>query len=131
MRCCARPASPRWKYCTQCHVNRRQAQIPLLEHDYEAHLAMVKLSQDAHSQCAILGRSALSLWKVGELLSVDRIDPNLGYVSGNMRLITMSLNRSKGIKSYPAQHAINLVLNKLDRTCENRLDEVPGATRVI
>jgi hypothetical protein len=38
---------------------------------------------------------------------------------------------SKGVRDYVAQHAINLVLNKLDRTCENRLDEVPGATRVI
>jgi hypothetical protein len=131
MRCCIRPASPRWKYCAKCHVNRREAQLPGLEHDFEAHLEMVKLSQQAHSQCMILGRSALSLWKVGERLSVDRINPNLGYVQGNMRLITLSLNTSKGVRDYVAQHAINLVLNKLDRTCENRLDEVPGATRVI
>jgi hypothetical protein len=82
------------------------------------------------ARCDILGRSLFALRKVGERLSIDRIDPGRGYVAGNMRLIAMSLNTAKGTNKEVPQWAINKLLRKLERTVNDKLSR-PGATHRI
>lgn len=68
-----------------------------MEHDTEAHAHLIKLSKDPRSRCEVSGYSRLALAKVGEELQVDRVNPRIGYVVGNIRLLAGSLNRAKGV----------------------------------
>jgi hypothetical protein len=81
-----------------------------------------------HSICAVTGRSLLSLMKCGQRLTVDRLDSTKGYVEGNMQLIAGDLNSSKGIRDEVPQHAIHILLSKLNRVKDDRFSIVPGAT---
>lgn len=68
-----------------------------MEHDTEAHAELIRLSKDPRSVCGVSGYSLLALKKVGEELTVDRVNPRLGYVVGNIRLLARGLNNAKGV----------------------------------
>ena len=85
-------------------------------------------SCDPSMRCQVTGRSLRSLWKVGQKLSVDRIQNHLGYIPGNMQLMAVDLNSAKGSGVHVPQHAIHKLLAKLAQTKDDRLSEVPGAT---
>jgi hypothetical protein len=88
---------------------------------------MIHLSKDPHSVCAVTGRSLFALRKVGEKLSIDRIDPQKGYIDGNMQLLTMSLNSAKGMGDHVPQVAINRLLRKLTRVVDDNFSNNSGA----
>lgn len=66
-------------------------------------------------QCEITGFSKHLLKKIGERLSVDRIDPFLGYVPGNCQIIAESLNKAKGRADNVPQSAINRLRRRASR----------------
>lgn len=70
----------------------------------------------------------MTLRKVGQRLTVDRISSMLGYVDGNMQLMAGDLNSAKGNSAFVPQHAIHRLLAKLAQTKDDRLSDVPGAT---
>jgi hypothetical protein len=82
---------------------------------------MVALSHAETSRCATTGRSLLGLRKIGQKLTVDRIDSSLGYVEGNMQLLAEDLNSAKGNRFEVPQRAINWLLDRLERTVYDRL----------
>jgi hypothetical protein len=92
---------------------------------------MREAADDDASQCAVLGRSLLALRKVGQRLTVDRIDSTIGYVQGNMQLLAADLNSAKGEDDDVPQHCINIILEKLERVFNDKLSKFPGATRRV
>jgi hypothetical protein len=69
----------------------------------------------------------LALRKVGERLTVDRIDSSLGYVEGNMRLLAGDLNSAKGTRKEVPWSAINRLLYRLDKTVHDCHSDIHGA----
>ena len=74
--------------------------------------------------CAVTGYSRLALLKVGDRLSVDRIDPRRGYVRGNMRVIALSLNVAKGVGVGVPERAIQRLVRRMERVKGDRLSQV-------
>lgn len=70
--------------------------------------------------CEITGLSKHQLRKMGEQLSVDRINSFLGYVPGNCQIIAESLNQAKGRASNVPQSAINRLLRRAARVKPGR-----------
>lgn len=66
-------------------------------------------------QCEITGLSKHTLKKIGERLSVDRIDPYLGYIPGNCQIIAESLNKAKGRADHVPLSAINRLRRRASR----------------
>lgn len=109
-----------------CAAYRREQSEGHQLHSTEAHAQMLILSHDPTSKCKVTGASLFALWKVGDKLSVDRIDPTLGYVEGNMQLMALSLNIAKGTKAkVPFQDTAKL-LRKLRTVVHDVYSEVPG-----
>ena len=127
-RCGMREPLPLTRHCHRCSAYFRERGLPHLEHDLEAHANLILLSCAPQSRCMITGRSLHALWKVGQRLSVDRIQSHLGYILGNMQLMAIDLNSAKGVQASVPQHAIHKLLAKLDQTKDDRLSLVPGAT---
>lgn len=73
---------------------------------------MLKRRHDPDTRCAITGLSRHQLRKIGEKLSVDRINPYLGYVRGNCQIIALSLNTAKGRSQYAPGSAIRWLLRR-------------------
>ena len=71
-------------------------------------------------QCEITGLSKHQLRKMGERLSVDRINPFKGYVPGNCQVIAESLNIAKGRAKHVPQSAINRLLRRAARVKAGR-----------
>jgi hypothetical protein len=88
---------------------------------------MLAACYDPRSCCSITGRSLLALRKVGEKLSVDRINPRRGYVPGNVQLIALSLNIEKAEQRRAPVRAIDLLLRKLQHVTEDVLSTEMGA----
>jgi len=130
-RCGSRDSLPLTRHCGRCLAYLTERSHPHLEHDLEAHAKMLELSRRSESLCTVTGRSGLSLMKVGEKLSVDRIDSSLGYVEGNMQLMALSLNSAKGAGPRVPQSAVHMLLRKLERVKDDCLSLVPGATNRI
>ncbi len=114
------------EYCPHCVTAWHKGDRPI--DDEEAYMAMLRESKNMRSVCAVTGRSLLALRKVGEKLSIDRINPYGGYTIGNMRLLALSLNVAKGNRRTVPQSAINKLLRKLDRVVNDRLSRNDGAT---
>lgn len=91
-----------------------------MEHDSRALAALYEIAALSGSTCALSGASLLELRKIGDTLSVDRINSNTGYVVDNMRLISLRLNISKGIQRECSQAAINQLLKRLVRVVKDR-----------
>lgn len=58
----------------------------------DALAGMLVASHAPESVCSSSGLTGAQLLSIGIRLTVDRIDPSLGYVAGNMRLMASSLN---------------------------------------
>lgn len=89
---------------------------------------MLEAANDPRSVCAVLGRSLFALRKVGQKLTVDRIDSTKGYVDGNMQLLASDLNSAKGVSMEVPWRSVHLILRRLERVVDDRLSRVPGAT---
>jgi hypothetical protein len=127
-RCMQRPPRPDTRHCPRCVAYWRERKLPHLEHDLQAHTEMLTLADDPKSLCAATGRALLALRKVGERLTVDRISPYQGYVSGNMQLLSGRLNSAKGVGDDVPREAVRRLLRRLEHVFDDRLSEVPGAT---
>ena len=112
--------------CAACRTRLRINRYPGVEFDEQAYQVMRQAANEWASQCSVIGRSLFALHKVNERLSIDRIDPTLGYTQGNMRLIAMSLNTAKGTRRDVPQWAINRLLRRLDRVVNDRLSKPPA-----
>jgi hypothetical protein len=88
---------------------------------------MLRLTKDLTACCCITGRSLLALQKVGDKLSVDRINPRRGYVKGNMQLMALSLNRAKAAQMTVPKTATNQLLRKLSHVTEDCFSTHTGA----
>ena len=119
---------PDVRSCSRCHAKQRERDLPHLEDDLVEHTMMVEAAHHPESRCAVLGRSLLNLRKAGQKLSVDRIDSAKGYVPGNMQLLALDLNVAKRDGTHIPQAVIHMILTKLERTKDDRLSDVPGAT---
>lgn len=101
------------------------AKLPFLAHDL-AHLeAMKREAHELGARCAVTGASLLALRKVGDALSVDRVENSLGYVAGNTRLIAMSLNTAKGADKHIPKRAIRLLIGRLEGVVFDKLSVMP------
>ena len=109
-----------------CRTAVRKQTLPGVEFDEQAYQVMRQAANEWASQCSVIGRSLFALHKVNERLSIDRIDPTLGYTQGNMRLMALSLNVAKGTRREVPQWAINRLLRRLDRVVNDRLSKPPA-----
>lgn len=75
------------------------------------------------------GGALLALRKIGERLTVDRINPRRGYVPGNVQLLAESINEEKNTHRRAPQRAINSLLRRLQHVTEDRLSNREGAYR--
>jgi hypothetical protein len=114
--------------CLNCRTTKRIwmitqiRQVPVCK---KAYLAMLAKTKDPTSRCAITGLSQKDLRKLGDTLSIDRIDSTQGYVEGNMQLMSMYLNNAKGIRPDVPKRAIKRLLRRLGRIVESKLSESP------
>lgn len=72
--------------------------------------------------CCITGLSQHTLRKLGDNLSVDRIDPDLGYIKGNCQLMATSLNLAKGRGDRVPASAIKALLTRRERATRSKHD---------
>jgi hypothetical protein len=72
------------------------------------------------SRCSVSGFSLLALKKVGEELTIDRIDCRKGYTKGNMRLLAGCLNRAKGVEDAVPRRAVNWLVRRMERVRKDR-----------
>lgn len=68
-----------------------------------------------------------TLRKIGESLTVDRINPARGYVPGNVQLLAKSLNEEKKHTRRAPQRAVEKLLRKLESVTNDRLSDRNGA----
>jgi hypothetical protein len=113
--------------CSRCWAINKQRNNVGLEIEILPYMQMLQQSHDWHERCVVTGRSLFALKKVGDKLSIDRIDPKKGYVVGNMQLLALSLNIAKGTKPMVPQAAINRLLRKLTRVVEDNFSSHNGA----
>lgn len=130
-RCGARETLPLTKHCARCSSYFRERTLPHLEHNLEKHAELMTASWNPLTRCIITGRSLVALRKVGQRLTVDRIDSRKGYVEGNMQLMAGDLNSAKGVSERVPHSAIHRLLAKLQHTKDDRLSLVPGATQRV
>lgn len=95
--------------------------LPHQQHDVALYTSYIARAHDPAERCEVTKRSLLQLRKIGERLTVDRINPKLGYVAGNMQLLTEVLNEAKGAHEKVPQRAINHLLKKLWKCREDQL----------
>ena len=101
--------------CGRCFALRRMEQLPHLKHHFGWYLRALIKTHDVRSTCAVSGYSLLALRKVGDRLSVDRINPRLGYVHGNVRVIALSLNVAKGVGVGVPERAVQRLVRRMER----------------
>lgn len=128
LRCMIRPSLPNRRRCARCAAYRAEADYPWLTHDIDAHARLIADTHNPTAKCSVLGRSLIALRKVGDRLSIDRIDSHQGYLEGNMRLLSLELNVAKGDTQTIPQRAINRILRRLQGTVHDIYSDVPGAT---
>lgn len=114
-----------------CRARRRIRQLPGMRHNVGHLCGLYAACKSPTSLCSVLRRPLHTLSKVGETLTVDRIDPRLGYTKHNTRLLASSLNEAKGDSDVIPQSAINKLIRRLNGVCEDRQSNGDGATRAI
>jgi len=95
-------------------------------HDRDFLAKMLLACHNPASCCSATGRSLHALRKIGDKLSVDRINPRRGYVPGNVQLLALSINEEKQVHRRPPQSAINSVLRRLLHVTDDRLSPPTG-----
>lgn len=108
-----------------CRAQTREQQLPNLVHDTSYHASLLEQRHDQKARCVVTGLSLHALCKIGEKLSVDRIDPTIGYIPGNCQLMANCLNNAKGLDSRVPQYAINRLLRRMSRVVEGFHCAVP------
>ena len=101
--------------------------MPEKFHDIPHLAALTEARYRPESTCSVTGRSLLALRKIGEKLTIDRIDSALGYVPGNTQLMAGTLNSAKGCRAAVPRRAINRLLHRLSRVIEDKLGSKDGA----
>jgi hypothetical protein len=113
------------RHCGRCLAARREAKLPHLKHDLKHHAMMMVMAKQPTSRCAVMGKSLLTLTKIGETLTVDRIDSSRGYMPDNVRLLSSSLNSAKRDYARIPTQSIKRLERKLQRVVEGLLDKEP------
>jgi hypothetical protein len=93
---CGRPKLNGNRRCSWCLAYDLEKRLPGLAHDRNAHALMLEASHDPEARCEASGLAGDDLARIGQRLTVDRIDSGRGYVTGNMALLASRLNRMKG-----------------------------------
>ena len=115
-RCFKRPAIEGRKLCAFCVAQlHERKRAPDLLHDTELHAAFIEKSKCMEETCEVSGYSLLALKKIGEELTIDRVDSTRGYCQGNMRLLARSLNQAKSVGLKVPGRALNRLLRRLER----------------
>ena len=89
----------------------------------------MRLRDLPESTCATSGLSAFTLWKMGEHLTVDRIDSSLGYVKDNCQLMARALNLAKGAGAEVPLRSVQRLLNRALRFITSTYDQIPESLR--
>ena len=108
-------------YCTRCRALKAEAKHPKLVHDTLEHMRYIRAKDNPRSRCAASGYSLIALRKIGEKLTVDRIDSTKGYVRGNMQLLAASLNSAKGRLDRVPMSAMRSIERKMRRCAHDKL----------
>lgn len=117
---CRRPSTKR-RVCFRCTAIKAEARHPEMAHDTLEHIRMLTARHKKYARCRASGISLLTLEKMGEVLTVDRINPYRGYVRGNMQLLARYLNSAKGVKRKVPKAAIKRLRRKMVRYSHDRL----------
>ena len=108
-------------YCTRCRALKAEQKHPFLIHDTESHMRYIRAKDNPKARCSASGYSVIALRKVGDQLTVDRIDSSKGYVRGNMQLLAASLNSAKGQQPRVPVGAIRALERKMRRCANDKL----------
>lgn len=81
----------------------------------------IRAKDNPKARCSASGYSVIALRKVGDQLTVDRIDSSKGYVRGNMQLLAASLNSAKGQQPRVPVGAIRALERKMRRCANDKL----------
>ncbi len=92
-----------------------------MEHDIAEHVRMLKARHRKNSRCQASGISQLTLEKMGETLTVDRINPYKGYARGNMQLLARYLNTAKGVQHKVPRAAVKRLRRRMLRYTHDKL----------
>lgn len=92
-KCGRRRLTPR--LCALCLAVSLAYRLGDLPHDVRSHAWWLEQSHDPSSRCVASGLTGAELEAIGDELTVDRKDSDLGYVRGNMQLLSRRLNRAK------------------------------------
>lgn len=115
--------------CVWCRAGKIARREKDQEHDVAFLAIMVKACHDPAACCSGTGRSLLALRKIGEKLSVDRINPRRGYVPGNVQLLASKLNEEKRTNRRVPRKALDSLLRKLEGVTEDVLSSEEGAAQ--
>lgn len=88
---------------------------------------MIAACHQPESCCSATGRSLHTLRKIGEKLTIDRINPRRGYVPGNVQLLAGTLNDDKKHHRRAPQRAVQALLRRLEGVTTDRLSPGTGA----
>lgn len=121
---CSNPPLPRRALCGRCRARDRANRPGSGPVDVDLLADFYQRSFDPQSRCEVTGLALHDLKKLGDQLSVDRIDPTLGYTGGNMRLISLKLNMAKGIRPSVPPYAVKRLLRRLTRIRVSKLSHV-------
>lgn len=103
---CARARDLPGKWCALCLAETLEKRLPDHAHDTVEHAAMLLRARDPASACELSGATGEQLARINEHLEVDRRNPWLGYVAGNMQLLAGTLNRRKARGLEPPAWAV-------------------------
>lgn len=109
------------RVCYTCTAVKAEARHPEMVHDTKEHVRMLKARHKPYSRCQASGISAFSLAKMGEILTVDRINPHRGYVRGNMQLLARYLNSAKGVQHKVPRAAVKRLRRRMVRFAHDKL----------
>lgn len=115
--------------CAECRAHKRVKQVPDQRHNLPFLISMLAACYDPASCCSATGRSLHSLRKIGERLSLDRINPRRGYVPGNVQLLVMSLNEEKKVNRRVPQSSVNALLKRLESVSHDNLTPSSAAAQ--
>lgn len=94
-RCSTLGTLPDLRSCAWCLALDLEKRLPHMEHDTAEHAMALQRARRPATRCEVSGFTLSELRACHDRLEVDRTDPSVGYVVGNMVLMAGSLNRAK------------------------------------